>query len=65
MHVLIFFLIVLGMIDYVEITAVVIPFSDYMSKITVLDFKIYFQGNSSVLKCDFEMLLNKSHNYSI
>lgn len=37
MYVLIFFLIVLGTTDFVEITAVVIPFSDYMSKMTMLD----------------------------
>lgn len=55
MHLLWFFLvffflllIVLGTIDYVEITGVLIPFSDYMSKIIVLDLK---KNTLLVFKC--------------
>lgn len=40
MYLLIFFLlVVLGTIDYVEVTAVLVPFSDCMSEIIVLDLK--------------------------
>lgn len=63
MYLLIFFLlIVLGTIDYVEVTAVLVPFSDCMSEIIVLEKSTIEKTlfwYSCACECDFETLLNQ------